>query len=562
MTDTMSPKDRWLSRRGLLKGGAAAGATLALSGVDASAAPNSIGKPGLTRTQDTPVAGGTLVWGMGGDADALDPHTTNAWAAWRQATFMYESLVRKSLATTEGTPPIEPVLAESWEQSEDGLTWTFHLRQGVTFHDGTPFNAAAVFRNFQRNYPGSANYYDGAWHGIYAFAKIAAEEDVKVIDDYTISFTHTEPVGEFLGLMGDYYFFGIISPTALDTYGNDGIVENPAGTGAFQFVERVSGDHTTFARFENYWGEKAWLDQLIVRPILDDQARVIALQGGEIDLMSDPPPDSIQSLVDSGYQLSQGVTPQVAYYYMNFKNEFASNKLVRQAISHAINRDVLAKDLFLDTAIPSYGILSPGMPAYDPAFVSQEYNPDKARELLAEAGYPDGFKSLWATTPTASGWPLAGIVAQYIQRDLADVGIEIELELTEWVTYLGIDFTNRPEVLAYGTAWGMPMNFFLNIISQAQYRDEEAPGLYLNWYNTLQNPVPALEDALRAGEIETDPEKANEYYREANRIIADDVGWLSLTNDNLPHLMAAHVRGFVHAVNVNYDMSKIWLAPQ
>lgn len=560
MAHDPNSKYAWLSRRGLLKGAAASGATLATGLTGASAAPNRIGRPLRANSQDAPTPGGTLVWGMGGDADALDPHTTNAWAAWRQATLMYESLVRKSFATTEGTPPIEAVLAESWELSEDGLTWTFKLRQGVTFHDGTPFNAAAVFRNFQRNYPGSANYYDGAWHGIYAFAKIASEEDVKVIDDYTISFTHTEPVGEFLGLMGDYYFFGIISPTALDTYGNDGIVEHPTGTGPFTFVERVSGDHTTFARNETYWGEKAWLDQLIVRPILDDQARVIALQSGEIDLLSDPPPDSIQSLVDEGYQLSVGVTPQVAYYYMNFKNEHGSNKLVRQAISHAINREVLAHDLFLDTAIPAYGILSPGMPAYDPEFVSQEFNPDKARELLAEAGYPDGFKSIWATTPTASGWPLAGIVAQYIQRDLADVGIEIELELTEWVTYLGIDFTNRPEVIAYGTAWGMPMNFFLNIISQAQYRDEEAPGLYLNWYNTKQNPVANLEEALRAGEIETDPDKANEYYREANRIIADDVGWLALTNDNLPQILAPNVRGFVHAVNVNYDMSKVWLA--
>ncbi len=561
MAQELSPKNQWLSRRGLLKGAAAAGAAMTMGGAAASAAPNNPARLHAAVNQDgTPTPGGTLVWGMGGDADALDPHTTNAWAAWRQATFMYESLVRKSFATTEGIPPIEPVLAESWDLSEDNLTWTFHLRQGVTFHDGTPFNAAAVYRNFERNYPGTPNYYDQAWHGIYAFAKIASADDVKVIDDYTISFTHTEPVGEFLGLLGDYYFFGIISPTALDTYGNDGIVEHPTGTGAFTYVERVSGDHTTFARNETYWGEKAFLDQLIVRPILDDQARVIAIQGGEIDLMSDPPPDSIQSLVDGGYQLSQGVTPQVAYYYMNFKNEFGSNKLVRQAISHAINRDVLAHDLFLDTAIPAYGILSPGMPAYDSTYVSQAYDPEKAKSLLAEAGYPDGFKTTWCTTPTASGWPLAGIVAEYIQRDLKEVGIEIELERTEWVTYLGIDFSNRPEVIAYGTAWGMPMNYFLNIISQSDFRDEEAPGLYLNWYNTKQNPVPALDDALKAGALETDEEKANEYYRTANGIIADDVGWLALTNDNLPQILAPHVNGFVHAVNVNYGMSKVWLS--
>ena len=543
---------RGLTRRDLLQTTAVAGAALAVGGPAAAQS---------TSAQAAPTPGGTLIWGMGGDADALDPHTTNAWAAWRQATMVYESLCRKSLSTTEGTPPIEPMLAESWELSPDNLTWTFKLRQGVTFHDGTPFNAAAVFRNFERVYAGAgANYYPAAWHGIYAFAKIASVDDVKVIDDYTISFTHTQPVAEFLGLMGDYYFFGIISPTALDTYGNEGIVENPTGTGPFTFVERVSGDRTVFRRNETYWGEKAFVDELIVRPILDDQARVVALQSGEIDILSDPPPDSIQSLVDEGYQLSMGVTPQNSYYYMNLQNQFCSNKLIRQAVSHAINRDVLARDLFLDTAIPAYGILSPGMPAYDPEFVSQAYDPERARQLLAEAGYPDGFSTKWAATQTASGWPLAGIVAQYIQRDLAEVGIEIELELTEWVAYLGIDFTKRPELFAYGTAWGMPMNYFLNIVAQSDFRDQEAPGLYLNWYNTVQSPIPALDDALKAGELETDQEAQNALYRTANQIVADDVGYLTITHDKLPQVLAPRVQGFVHAVNVNYDVAKVWLS--
>ena len=195
MTERLNPKDQWLSRRGLLKGTAAAGAALTVGHGAVMASPGNPSRLATNRSQDgSPTPGGTLVWGMGGDADALDPHTTNAWAAWRQATFMYESLVRKSFATTEGIPPIEPVLAETWDLSEDGLTWTFHLRQGVTFHDGTPFNAAAVYRNFERNYPGSEHYFDQTWHGIYAFAKIASVDDVKVIDDNTISFTHTEPV--------------------------------------------------------------------------------------------------------------------------------------------------------------------------------------------------------------------------------------------------------------------------------------------------------------------------------------------------------------------------------
>jgi peptide/nickel transport system substrate-binding protein len=503
-----------------------------------------------------PKSGGTLVWAMGGDADALDPSTTNAWAAWRQATLMYESLIKKDLTVTEGTPEMIPQLAESWEVTEDGLTWTFALRQGVKFHDGTDFNSAAVMANYERMAVEDSKYfYANAWHGRFAF-QYAKEVDAP--DDFTWSITHDQPVGEFLATMGDYYFFGIASPTQIEKVGNENLASQPSGTGPFRFVERVEGQRTEFERNDDYWGDKAYLDKVIIRPILEDQARVVALQTGEIDLMSDPPPDVIQSLVDEGFELSMGLTPQVAYYRFQFRNEFGKDARIRQAVSYAIDREAIARDLFRDTAIPAYGLLSPGAPAYDPDWKPFPYDPDKAKELLAEAGYPDGFTTKVLSVPTASGWPQAGAVAQFMKDNLSKVGINIELELTEWVTYLGIEFRERSDAIMAGTAWGMPTNFFLNIQAESRYRSEQDPGDM--GYANVENPNVALDELLVAGAQATDPEEANDLYRQANeKAMVEDCAFLALTHDKLPHLMKSSVKGFIHSVNVNYELTKIWI---
>ena len=503
-----------------------------------------------------PKSGGTLVWGMGGDADALDPHTTNAWAAWRQSTMMYESLVRKDLAATEGTPEIVPLLAESWEATEDGLTWTFKLREGVKFHDGTDFDSAAVMANYERMAVADSKfYYETAWHGQFAF-QYATE--VTAPDATTWTITHDRPVAEFLSTIGDYYWFGIASPTQIEKVGNENLAANPSGTGPFRFVERVEGQRTKFERNDDYWGDKPYLDEVIIRPILEDQARVVALQTGEIDLMSDPPPDVIKSLIDEGFTHSDGMTPQVAYYRFQFRNEYGKDVRIRQAISYAINREAIARDLFRNSAIPAYGLLSPGAPAYDPDWKPFPYDPDKARELLAEAGYPDGFKTKLLGVPTASGWPQAGAVAQFIKDNLAEVGIDLELELTEWVTYLGIIFRERTDMIMWGTAWGMPTNFFVNIQAESRYRSEQDAGDA--GYTNRENPNVELDEFLVAGSEATDAATSNELYRKANeKAMVEDCAFVAITHDKLPHLMKPSLKGFVHSVNVNYDLTKLWI---
>jgi len=185
------------------------------------------------------------------------------------------------------------------------------------------------------------------------------------------------------------------------------------------------------------------------------------------------------------------------------------------------------------------------------------YDPDKAKQLLTDAGYPNGFKStLWAA-PTASGWPLAGATAQFIQSNLKAIGIDLEIQLTEWVTYLGLDFRD-PKLLMSGTAWGMPTNFFVNILAESTYNTQEST--YSTGYNEKENPRTDVDTLLKSAKAEVDPAKSNDLYKQANsKLCAEDVAFLCLNHDKFPHMMADYVEGFVHAVNVNYDMSKVWL---
>ena len=380
-------------------------------------------------------AAGTLIWGMPAETDILDPHATGGWSTYQVTYQIFEGLVKEDLTKPDAaSPPLVPGLATSWDISPDGLTYTFKLREGVTFHDGSKFDAAAVKFNFERFWDESSpNFYKKAKAFVVAYTKWI--KSVEVVNPMTVRVTLTAPNYQWLrqGLQS-YGQPLMVSPAAVAKFGNDGLALHPIGTGPFRFVQRDQGVKTVIERNPDYWGTKAKLDRVIFRPLQDPATRINALENGEIQIMTTPPWDDIQRLVDAGFVLTKNSNvPYINFLHLNFKFKPMQDVRVRRAINMAIDREGIAKEVYHGTGRPEYGMLSPGTEVYDPSFISYKYDPEGAKKLLAEAGYPDGFKMVFELAQYGTG----ELVESWIQRDLKKVGIDVELRKYEWITYMG-----------------------------------------------------------------------------------------------------------------------------
>lgn len=479
----------------------------------------------------------TLIIGIESETDVLDPQRAGGWVTFRINNQIYDSLVTEDLSTSsEKTPPLKPGLAEKWSVSKDGQTYTFHLRKGVKFHDGTPFNAEAVDFNIRRAWDKDFKYYDPRSAGNLT-ATYQNLKKVNVLDDYTIQLIMNQPFTPFLRMLaqGGMGSGGIISPTALKKWGNDGYAEHPSGTGPFKFAERVRGEKIVLEKNENYWGKKPSTDRVIFRPIPDPAARVLALESGDVDIIAVPPPDSVKVLKEKGFKVAEGTVPHVWYLSMNFNNKEMQNSKVREAISLAIDRKGMAKELLQNTVTPAKSVLSPANEAYDKNFNGYEYNPEKAKKLLKEAGYPNGFNTVFRTSVDGSGQLIPVQMAEWIQRDLSKIGINVKIETYEWISYLGMYYQEAPSKIGFSQmSWGMSTPYILSIMAQS--KSSSNPGKYHN------SDVDAL---MEKAETEPDNVKSNEYWRLANKKVTEDMGIIGIVNDKAPYAMSDKVKGFI-----------------
>jgi len=482
-----------------------------------------------------------LVFGSAGDASRLDPADVTDGESIQRMDNIFEGLVEYKSGSTE----VQPCLAESWEISEDGLEFTFYLRKGVKFHDGADFNANAVEFSFARQYNENHPCYEyGEW--AYWGWMFDYVDKVEAIGPYTVKIYLKEPNASFMTSLA-MFTVCIVSPRSAAIYEADSF-KHPSGTGPFKFVEWLKDDHITLEAFEDYWRERPKLDKLIFRVIPDPSARLIALEKGEIDGMEYPDPEQIQRII-SNPEIKLLTQPgmNVGYMAMNmgedtdgFETPFGDVR-VRRAINHAINKEEIVKYLYQGTAIVAKNPIPPVMWGYNDEIAGYEFNPEKAKKLLAEAGYPNGFETtLWAMPVSRPYMFDPRKIAEAIQSYLLEVGVDAKIHSEDWGTYLQKTEAGKHPMCLLGWTGdnGDPDNFIYVLL------DKDAATV-----GSAGNVAFYRSDELHEINIEArqnyDMEVRTSLYKKAQEIIHRDAPWVCLAHSTQMIAFKNEVQGYI-----------------
>ncbi|MBO8169160.1 MAG: ABC transporter substrate-binding protein [Thermoanaerobacteraceae bacterium] len=479
-----------------------------------------------------------LVWGRGGDSPGLDPANVTDGESAKVTINIFDGLVQYKQDSTE----IEPALATDWKVSEDGKTWTFYLRQGVKFHDGTDFDAEDVVFNFERWMYKDHEYHIGGTFDYwgYMFGDYpGVVESVTAKDKYTVEFKLKKPMATFLANLA-MFPFGIASPEAVKEYGED-FFKHPVGTGPFKFVEWVPDDKIVLEKFEDYWGEKAKVDKLVFRSIPDNSTRLMELQAGTIDIMDGISPDDVATIKnDERFQLILRPSMNVGYVAMNMEKEPFDDPRVRKAVNMAINKKEIIDAFFAGLAKPAKNPLPPSLWGYNDAIEDYPYDPPKAKALLAEAGYPDGFETtLWTMPVPRPYFPQPQKIAEAIQANLAEVGIKAEIITYDWATYLEKVENGEHDMAMLGWTGdnGDPDNFLYVLLDKD---NAVKPAGNIAFYKNDE-----LHDILIEAQQEMDQEVRAQLYKQAQEIIHEDAPWVPMSHSTPPIAAKKNVIGYV-----------------
>jgi peptide/nickel transport system substrate-binding protein len=474
-----------------------------------------------------------LVVGQIAEPKSLDPDAVTAVNDFRIVFNIYDGLVRYK----DGTLEVEPALAESWDISDEGTVYTFHLREGVSFHDGTPFNAEAVKFKFDRMLDEDSPFHDtGPFPLAFFFSSVG---EVTVVDDLTVEFKLTEPYAPFLSNLA--YTPGlIVSPAAVEEHGKD-FGRNPSGTGAFKFEEWEANSRVVVSRNEDYWDGAPPLEAVIFRPVNDANTRLAEMMSGGLDVMVEVPPDSVAQFADDAqYTVYEQAGPHLWFLILNAKEGPFASKEIRQAANYAIDKVALVDNILQGTAEVAAGPTPPAFAwAHDDSLEPYPYDPEKAKELLQSAGY-DGSEVTFYVTEGGSGMldPLA--MGTAIQADLQAVGMPVKIETYEWNTFLGkVNPGLEGAADMAEMAWMTNDPDTLPSLALRTAAFPEEGGFNSGYYSN-----PEVDDLLEQARTATDQDERADLYKQMQAIVQEDAPWVFVANWKQNAVTSAAVENF------------------
>ena len=461
---------------------------------------------------------GTLYVALEAEPPELDPNLSSAYVDRQVMASLYDKLV-----DIDENGEIVPMLAKSYDVSNGGKVYTFHLRDGIKFHDGTEFNAEAVKYNLDRYQEEDS----------VRSTEVEPIESVDVVDEYTVRVTLSEPFAPFLAVLTDRA--GIMaSPKAIEK-NNGRISKDPVGTGPFKFVERVRGDHITVEKNPDYWREGLpKIDKIEYRGIEDENVQYQNLQSGELDVIDSIPIVEFKELQESGdYNVS--IEPGLGFQgiYLNVTQPPFDNKQLRQAVYRLVDRDAIVKAVLRDVGGEAGNSpFSEQSWAYSEESDSYpERNVEEAKALLEEAGKPDGFSFTLKTDPS----PINQQIGQVIQNNLKPAGIDVKLEQEEFGTLLDDSTNGNFQALFLG--WSGRIDPDLNIYDFMVTNGDFNDSGYSN---------PEVDKLLNEARTTSDRDRRKELYGQVMEILHEDVPYVYLypNNQTTDFAMQPTVQGF------------------
>jgi peptide/nickel transport system substrate-binding protein len=454
---------------------------------------------------------GTLIAAIAGEPDQLDPHKTSAYFSFEVLENVYDTLVEP-----DANLEMRPALAESWDVSADQLTWSFHLRKGVVFHDGSPFTADDVVYSYRRIMDKQLANVD----------KFSAVTDVRAPDASTVTIRVKQPTPNLLTNLGGFKGMAIVQRKNVES---GQIATHPIGTGPFAFEAQKSGDSITLNANAHYWGGPPKVSGVSFRFISEPSTALSALQAGEIDWTDSIPTQRVEQLKDDD-SIRLAVTPSNDYWYLALNEARApwNDVRVRQAIAYAIDRDAIVQATSYGTATANQLAIPNGNPWYT-EYDTYRYDVDKAKSLLNEAGVnPQNLDML-----VTSEYPETVTAAQIIADNLAPLGITVNIRTVDFATWLDEQNTGHFDMLMMGWLGNIdPDDFY--------YAQHHTNGTS----NAQKYSNPEVDRLLDAARVETNRDARAAIYAKASTTIADECSYIYLYNPSVIQAWSTDLSGY------------------